>query len=110
MTPAKLLQVHISEHDRWQSRPLYEAVVETCRRLGVAGATVFRGLEGYGDSSEIHRRPIIITVVDSAENIARLAPALEEMMDKGLIAVWDVTARRVEKSPGSTTPAPPQPA
>ena len=98
--PARLLQAHITEQDRWQGRPLHEAIVEKCRELHIAGATVFRGLEGYGDSAEIHRRrglPVIVTVVDSAEAIARLAPALEEMMDKGVIAVWDVRMRRVTR-------------
>ena len=70
--------------------------------MHVAGATVFRGLEGYGGSAEIHRPhligsdlPTIISVVDTAENIGRLAPALEVMMDKGVIVTSDVMARRI---------------
>ncbi|HXP88532.1 MAG TPA: DUF190 domain-containing protein [Bryobacteraceae bacterium] len=103
--PAKLLRLHLTERDRHQGKPLYEAIVETCRKLDIAGATVFRGLEGYGGSAEIHKPhllahdlPIVIQIVDSAENIARLLPVLEEMMDKGLIAVSDVTTLRIQKA------------
>ncbi len=103
--PAKILRVHINEHDRHQGRPLYEAVVEKCRQLGIAGATVFRGIEGYGQTTQIHRSgvlthnaPIVITIVDTAENIARLLPDVEAMIDKGLIAISDVEAIRIQKS------------
>ena len=106
--PGKLLRVHFSEHDRYRGKPLYEAIVEKCRELKIAGATVFRGLEGYGESTEIHRShlvshdlPIVLNVVDSAENIARLLPAVEEMMDKGLIAISDVTVLRIQKASGA---------
>jgi PII-like signaling protein len=102
--PAKLLRLHLTERDRHQGKPLYEAIVETCRKLDIAGATVFRGLEGYGESAEIHKPhllahdlPIVIQVVDSADNIARLLPVLEEMMDKGLIALSDVSTLRIQK-------------
>jgi PII-like signaling protein len=102
--PAKLLRIHISESDRFGGKPLYEAIVAKCRELRIAGATVFRGLEGYGDTAELHRshlvrhdRPILITVVDSAENLETLARTVEEMMDTGLIAVSDVEVIRVQK-------------
>jgi len=103
-SPAKLLRIHISESDRSGGRPLYEAIVDKCREMKIAGATVFRGLEGYGATAEMHRRhltrrdqPILITVVDSAENIARLIPAVEEMMDTGLLAVSEVMVVRIQK-------------
>src|SRR5215467_10419089 len=99
--PAKLLRLHLSEHDRYGGKALYEAIVEKCRELKIAGATVFRGLEGYGDTAEIHRShllnhdlPIVVQIVDSEENISRLVPVLEEMMDTGLIAISDVTVTR----------------
>jgi len=102
--PAKLLRIHISESDRFQGKPLYEAIVAKCRELKIAGATVFRGLEGYGETAEMHRahlvrhdQPIIITIVDSAENLATLIPVVENMMDTGLIAVSDVHLVRVQK-------------
>ena len=107
--PAKLLRCHFSEQDRYQGRPFYEVIVKTCRDLGIAGATVFRGLEGYGESAEIHRShllthdlPIVVTIVDTQANIQRLLPILEGMMDKGLIAMSDVEVIRVQKSLGAT--------
>src|SRR5512140_1333717 len=78
---AKLLRLHFCEHDRYGDRPLYEAVVDRCRERKIAGATVYRGIEGYGETAQMHRpgmlshdAPIVVTVVDSAENIARLLP------------------------------------
>ena len=102
--PAKLLRLHFSEHHKYQGKLLYEAIVQKCRDLSIAGATVFRGLEGYGESAEIHRhhlvthdQPIVVTIVDSEENIRRLLPVLEEMVDTGLIAISDVEAARITK-------------
>src|SRR5579862_370015 len=104
---AKLLCLHITERDRHQGKPLYEAIVHKCHELKIAGATVFRGLEGYGDTAEIHRShilthdlPIMVQIVDTEENIQRLLPILEEMMDKGLIATSDVNILRIEKATG----------
>ena len=89
--PAKLLRLHFSEHDKYQGGSLYEAVVQKCRELSIAGATVFRGLEGYGESAELHRhhlllhdQPIVVMIVDSEENIRRLVTAIEPMMETGL--------------------------
>jgi hypothetical protein len=102
--PAKLLRIHISEGDRFQGRPLYEAIVARCREMKIAGATVFRGLEGYGESAEMHRRhlarhdqPIVVAIVDTADNLAGLIPVVEEMMDTGLMAVSEVQVVRVQK-------------
>ena len=102
--PAELLRIHISESDHYQGKPLYEAIVNKCREMKIAGATVFRGLEGYGGTAEIHRahvvrhdQPILITIVDSAENLAGLVPVVEEMMDTGLLAVSEVKIVRVQK-------------
>ena len=107
--PAKLMHLHFSEHHRYKGRPLYEAVVEKCLEMKIAGATVLRGLEGYGGMAQIHRShllkndlPIIVTIVDSAENIDRLAPIVEEMMDTGLIAVSDVQVKRIQKTIAAT--------
>jgi len=104
---ARLLRLHFGEADRFQGKPLYEAIVQRCRELGIAGATVFRGLEGYGETAEIHRRhlirkdqPIVVTIVDTAENLARLIPEVERMMDTGLVAVSDVECIRIENPPG----------
>lgn len=102
--PARLLRIHISESDQCQGRPLYEAIVDKCRELKIAGATVFRGLEGYGETAEMHKyrltrrdQPIVISIIDTAQNLARLAPAIEAMMDTGLMAFSDVWTVRVQK-------------
>jgi PII-like signaling protein len=103
--PAKLLRLHFTERDRYHGKPLHEAIVNKCQELKIAGASVFRGLEGYGDTAEIHRfhilthdLPIIIQIVDSEENIRLLLPVVEDMMDKGLIAMSDVKILRVQKT------------
>jgi uncharacterized protein len=103
---AKLLRLHFCESDQYNGRPLYEAIVNRCRELKIAGATVFRGLEGYGETAEIHRhrlikkdQPIVVTIVDTPENLGRLIPEVEEMMDTGMIATSDVEYVRIEKPP-----------
>ena len=108
MQPAQsgeILRVHISESDRDRGKPLYEAIVARCRELKIAGVTVFRGLEGYGETAEMHQahlvhsdRPIVITVVDTAENIQRLIPAVAEMIDTGLMATSEVRMIRVQRT------------
>jgi uncharacterized protein len=96
---AKMLRLHFGEDDKWQGKPLYRAIVEKCRELDIAGATVYRGIEGYGASTLIRRRhllsfssdaPIMISVVDTEEKIRRLIPTLEGMVGEGLIAISDV--------------------
>jgi PII-like signaling protein len=101
---AKLLRLHFSEHDKHGGKPLYEEIVRKCHELSLAGATVFRGLEGYGESAEIHRahlishdQPIVVTIIDTEENIRRVLPVLEEMMDTGLIAMSDVEVSRITR-------------
>ena len=103
---AKLLRLHFGESERYQGKPLYEAIVNRCKELKIAGATVFRGLEGYGETAEIHRhhlikkdQPIVVTIVDTPENVERLIPVVEEMMDTGMIATSDVEYMRIEKTP-----------
>lgn len=103
---AKLLRLHFGESDQYNGKPLYEAIVNRCKELKIAGATVFRGLEGYGEAAEIHRQhlvkkdqPIVVTIVDTPENLGRLIPEVEEMMDTGMIATSDVEYMRIEKPP-----------
>jgi PII-like signaling protein len=99
---AKMLRIHFGEDDKWQNRPLYEAIVMKCRELDIAGATVFRGIEGYGASTLIHKRhllwssdaPIMISVIDTEEKIKSLIPALDEMVGEGLIAMSEVEVIR----------------
>ncbi len=96
---AKLLRIHFGENDEWHGKPLYRAIVEKCRELDIAGATVFRGIEGYGASTLIRRShllsfssdaPLMVSVVDSDEKIKQLLPFLDEMLRDGLIATSDV--------------------
>lgn len=103
--PARLLRIHISEDDRFEGKPLYEAIVARCREMKIAGATVFRGLEGYGEGARMHKshlarrdQPILIAIVDTAENLDRLVPVVEEMIDTGLMSVSEVRVVRVQKS------------
>jgi PII-like signaling protein len=107
---AKLLRLHFGESDSYNGKPLHEAIVNRCLELKIAGATVFRGLEGYGETAEIHRhhlirkdQPIVVTIVDTEENLARLIPEVEEMMDTGMIATSDVEYMRIEKPPTAGT-------
>jgi uncharacterized protein len=102
--PAKLLRLYVTESDRYQEKALHEAILEKCRELKIAGATVFRGIEGYGETAEIHRAhllghdlPIVVQIVDTPDNIERVLPAIEGMLDKGLIAISDVSALRIRK-------------
>jgi PII-like signaling protein len=104
--PAKILRLHFSEQDKYDSKPLHEVILAKCQELSIAGAMVFRGFEGYGESATIHRHhlighdePIIVTIIDSDENIRRVLPALEEMMDTGLIAISDVEIAAIRKTP-----------
>jgi uncharacterized protein len=109
---AKMLRIHFGEDDKWQQKPLYEAIVAKCRELDIAGATVFRGFEGYGASSLIHKRhllrssdrPIMVSVIDTEEKIRTLIPALDEMVDEGLIAMSDVEVIRYVHQEGFRSP------
>jgi PII-like signaling protein len=102
---SKMVRIYLSEKDRFDGKPLYEAVVDRCRVLKIAGATVFRGAEGFGETAEVHRAhvlthdlPVMITIVDTNENIERLLPEIEEMMENGLVVSSDVVMRRVNRS------------
>ena len=96
---AKMLRIHFGEEDKWHGKPLYRAIVEKCRELDIAGATVYRGIEGYGASTLIHRphllsfssdAPIMVSIIDTDEKIQKLIPTLDQMVDEGLIAISDV--------------------
>jgi len=88
-----LARVYIGESDRWQGRPLYEAIVQRARHDGLAGATVLRGVEGFGANSRIHTTkilrlsedlPIVIEIADIAERIEQFLPVLDEMVSEGM--------------------------
>jgi PII-like signaling protein len=109
---AKMLRIHFGEDDKWQDQPLYEAIVIKCRELDIAGATVFRGIEGYGASTLIHKRhllrssdrPIMVSVIDTEEKIRSLIPALDKMVDEGLIAMSEVEVIRYVHQDGVRSP------
>jgi hypothetical protein len=92
-----MLRVYVTEQDQYGGKPLYEAMVDRCRELKVAGVTVFRALEGFGESAELHRhrlfqndQPIVITIVESAEKARQIITEFEGMINNGMIAVTDV--------------------
>ncbi len=101
-----MLRVHIGHGDRYGGKPLYEAIVDRCRELQIAGATVIAGVEGYGELARIDKQPLVVLIVDSAENIARLTPVLEAMIHTGVIVQSDVNVIRVERPAGSSASPP----
>ena len=99
---ATMIRLHFGEDDRWQDKPLHEAILEEARRHDLAGVTVYRGIEGYGASSRIHRRhlltssdmPVMVSIIDAREKIEQFLPTLEAMVDEGMIAVSPVEVIR----------------
>jgi PII-like signaling protein len=92
----KLLRLFIGESDTWHGKPLYQAIVERVRHEGLAGATVLRGIEGFGADSRLHTArilrlsedlPVVVEIVDSAEQIERILPILDEMVGEGMVTV-----------------------
>lgn len=92
----KLLRIFIGESDRWEGRPLYEAIVHRIREAGGAGATVLRGIEGFGAHSRIHTArilrlsedlPVVVEVVDRTDRIDALLPILDEMIREGMVTI-----------------------
>ena len=95
----KLLRIFLGESDKHHGRALYEVIVEKARSLGLAGATVVRGIEGYGARSRIHTAkilrlsedlPVVVEIVDSEEKINDFLPVLDRMMSSGLVTLEKV--------------------
>jgi uncharacterized protein len=95
----QLLRIFIGESDRWEGRPLYEAIVQRARAAGLAGATVIRGLEGFGAHSRLHTTrilrlsedlPVLLEIVDEAEKIEAFLPTLDEMVAEGMVTLEKV--------------------
>jgi PII-like signaling protein len=98
--PGKWLRIYLGESDHWHGKPLYQAIVELLRREGMAGATVLRGIEGFGANSRIHTArilrlsedlPVVVEVIDQADRIERVLPMLDEMVGEGLMTLMDVS-------------------
>ena len=95
----QLVRIFIGESDRWEGKPLYEAIVHKAREMGLAGATVLRGLEGFGANSRIHTAkvlrlsedlPIVVEIVDKKESIEPFLTELDRMVTEGMITLEKV--------------------
>lgn len=111
---ARMLRIHFGESDKWQGKPLHEAIVAKCQELGMAGAIVYRGIEGYGTSTRIRHAshwkfskdaPIMLSIIDREEQIDKLLPHLDAMVEEGLIAISPVDVIRLSRSSAKDVPA-----
>jgi PII-like signaling protein len=101
--PAKRLTVFIGESDQHHHKPLYAEIVHRARAAGLAGASVLRGIEGFGASQHVHTTrllsltedlPIVIVMVDESDRIERFALELDELITEGLVVIDDVEVVR----------------
>lgn len=104
---ARLMRIYMGESDKWQGESLYEAIVKRLRSMDIAGATVYRGILGYGAKGHTHKSgrlpfshdlPVMISVVDSAEKLSRALNEIESMMQDGIIVLSDVDVIRLVHS------------
>ena len=102
-----MLSMHFTEADKWQGEPLYKAIIAKCMELGIEGATVLRGIARFGASARIyHARslsisknaPVMVTIIDREEQIEKLLPHLDQMIQGGLLASSKVEAIRYIRS------------
>lgn len=101
--PHKLLRIFVGEGDRHGAQPLYTAVVEAARHFGLAGATVFKGIEGYGSHAVVHAArvfdlstdlPVLVEIVDTEEKIRAFLPELDSLVRDGLVTLETIEAIR----------------
>jgi PII-like signaling protein len=101
--PATRLSIFVKETDQWHHRPVYTEIVHRAHTAGLAGASVFRGVEGYGKSSHIHTTrilslsedlPVLIVIVDTDERVRAFLPELDELATAGLVMVEPVEVVR----------------
>ena len=102
--PAKMLRVYMGEADKWHEAPLYDAIVKKLLMMDIAGATVYRGILGYGAKGHQHKAtffhptrdlPVMVSVIDTAEKISAAAEVVEEMLEDGLIVISDAEIVRL---------------
>jgi PII-like signaling protein len=113
-TPAKLVRIYLGESDKCKDEPLYEAIVKKLLMMDFAGATVYRGVLGYGAKGHTHKAgrfhlshdlPIMISVVEKTERVGELVQVVADMMQDGIIVTSDVELHQiVHKLPGSGEP------
>lgn len=98
-TQSQSLRIYTGEQDKYKGRPLYEYLVEEARKAGLAGATVIRGIAGYGANSRVHSHrilrlsedlPLVVEIIDTAENIEKFLPLLDQVLVEGLVTLQDV--------------------
>jgi PII-like signaling protein len=108
----KLLRIFIGESDSWHGKPLYQAIVERVRTDGLAGATVVRGIEGFGADSHLHTSrilrlsedlPIVIEIIDTSDRIDAILPVLDEMVTEGMVTVEPVHIVSYRSSDSTTS-------
>jgi len=96
---AKMMRIYIGENDKWNGKPLHEAIVNGLRAHDIAGVTVYRGILGYGANRRIHKdaalslshdRPILLSVVDTEEKLQAFMPILDQMVKQGLVVLSNV--------------------
>jgi len=106
--PALQLRIYIGEADHESGKPLYQAIVERLRERGVAGATVLRGIEGFGANAHLHTTrllrlsedlPVVIEIVDSTEKIEAFLPQIEQIVVDGLITIEPVRVIKYRAGP-----------
>ncbi|HEV2323487.1 MAG TPA: DUF190 domain-containing protein [Terracidiphilus sp.] len=106
---ANLLRIHFGEADKWHEVPLHEAILAKCQELGMASAIVYRGIEGFGSSTRIRHAshwkfsrdaPIMLSIIDKEEQIVKLLPHLDEMIQDGLVAISRVEVIRYSRLAG----------
>ncbi len=108
---AKMMRILIGEHDKWNGKPMHEALVQALRANDIAGVTVYRGILGYGANRRIHKdstlslshdAPILLTVVDSEEKLRAFFPVLDQIVQQGLVVLSDVDI--IKYSPAQPLP------
>lgn len=96
---ARRLTIYLGEADQHNHKPAYKAIVEALREAGIAGATVTRGIEGFGKTSRIHTAsilrlsedlPVVVQVIDKSDRIESVLPAVQEIVENGLVTLEDV--------------------